>query len=256
MNKISIHEIATLRKKTGLGITACKKALIEVNGNMNQAIQLLMKQGQKFTNIQLDTKEETQYGIVLAETNHKYNIGVIIMLTCQTDFVAKNPIFIDFAKKILKISLLCNNKDEILNYKLDKIIIKQQIIYYMNLLGENITLKFFKKISTPFVSYYIHHDNQIASLVGFSQYYQNIELIGKNIAMQIVGTNPKYIDHQDYRKNNDILENKLNQNILNKILLDQAYIKDTKISVKEYINKFHTDLKILNFIRISIKNIN
>lgn len=255
MNKISIHEIATLRKKTGLGIIACKQALIEVNGNMNQAIQLLMKQGQKFRSIQIDHQQEPQYGIVLAETNIEHNIGVIISLTCQTDFVAKNPIFIDFAKKILKISLLCHNKDEVLNYTFDNFMIKEQIIYYMNLLGENIKLKIFKKISSPFVSYYIHHGNQIASLVGFSEYYQNIEPIGKNIAMQIVGTNPKYIDNHDYKKHHNLLDNRLNPNILNKILLDQSYIKDTKISVKQYINHFNKDLKIVNFTIISIKNI-
>lgn len=247
MNKISIAEIAILRKKTGLGVLACKKALLQVNGNLNQAIELLMKQGHNFLNIQLNQKDINEHGVVLATTNTKNNIGVIVVLTCKTDFVAKNPVFISFAKEILQISLLCNNKDVILNYKIDDYMIKEKIIHYINLLGEKIELKIFDKIYCPFVSCYVHHGHQIASLVGFTKYYEGIEEIGKNIAMQIVGTNPQYIDDQDYLNNNK------NNILSDNILLNQVYIKNSKISVQQYIENINKKVKILTFKRLSIK---
>lgn len=240
MSKKLINEILILRKKTGLGIMTCKKALIEANGDINQAIEILIQKGKNISSFKVN--HQNDQGVVIATTNSKNNIGVIIKLTCQTDFVAKNNLFIDLAKEILEISLSCNDIDSILNYKKNKIFIKEKIIHYINVLGEYIELKLFDKIHSPFVSYYVHHGNKIASLVGFNKYYEGIEEIGRNIAMQIVATNPKYINNNDH----------INHNINNDLLLYQPYIKNIKIDVKQYIENFHQQINILQFKRFSL----
>lgn len=252
MNKISINEIFNLRKKTGLGVMLCKKALLEVNGDVNKAIELLKNNGKKLSNIKINN--QNNYGVVLAKTNLDNNIGVAVILTCETDFVAKNKTFIDFANELLEISLLCNDKYSLLNYKIDKMLIKDKITEYMNILGEYIELKIFEKIYSPFISYYVHNGNKIASLVGFTEYHKGIEGIGRDISMQIVGMNPKWIDYNDM--NHDKHNSKeLDENILEKILLHQPYIKNTKISVKDYIENFNKNIKISIFKRFIINNI-
>lgn len=251
MNKISINEIFKLRKKTGLGVMACKKALIEVNGDINKAIEILKLKGQKISKT-FTQNNINNYGVVIGKTNLYNNIGSIIFLSCETDFVAKNKIFIKLAKDILEISLLCNDKNSLINYKINKNSIKEEIIHYMNILGENIELKFFEKIYSPFISCYVHHDNKIASLVGFTKYYNGIENIGKNIAMQIVATNPKWIDNDHLLSINKNYFDKNKK--LDEILLYQAYIKKPKISVKEYIEEYNKNIKILKFKRFSINN--
>lgn len=253
MNKISIHEILDLRKKTGLGIMTCKKALIEVNGDINKAINFLIKDGQKINTLNSKLENKNNNGIVIAKTNPNNTIGVVIILTCQTDFVSKNEKFISLAKEILDISLLCHDKYSLLNYKIDKYYIKDKIIYYMNIFKEKIELKLFEKINSPFVSCYVHNGNKIASLVGFKRYYNGIENIGKNISMQVVATNPKYIDENDLFSYKEIYKNNfLDQEKLEKILLYQSYIKNTKISVKEYIENLNKNIKISIFKRINI----
>ena len=111
--KVSATEVNVLRKSTGAGMMDCKKALIEANGNHEKAIEILRKKGQKVAANRAE-RESTE-GVVLLKINEEKTEGVIISLNCETDFVAKNKDFLNFASKILNLSENHNSIEELLN---------------------------------------------------------------------------------------------------------------------------------------------
>ena len=99
MTQISASYVGKLRKQTGSGMMDCKKALIEANGDFDQAVDILRKKGQKVAAKRAD-RQATE-GVVIAKNNEENNKAVLISLNCETDFVAKNEDFINIAKHIL-----------------------------------------------------------------------------------------------------------------------------------------------------------
>ena len=99
MTKISASDVGKLRRQTGSGMMDCKKALIEANGDFDQAVDILRKKGQKVAAKRAD-RQATE-GVVIAKNNEENNKAVLISLNCETDFVAKNEDFINIAKHIL-----------------------------------------------------------------------------------------------------------------------------------------------------------
>ena len=117
MGNISASEVNKLRKATGAGIMDCKNALVESNGNFDLAIENLRKKGQKVAAKRAD--RESSEGAVIATVNNEKNSGVIISLNCETDFVAKNESFVNFAKQISEIALSCDTIDDLFNSSYD-----------------------------------------------------------------------------------------------------------------------------------------
>ena len=97
---ITAKEVNELRKKTGAGMMDCKKALVEADGDMNEAVDLLRKQGQKIAAKRGD-REATEGLVIAKSTGAK---GVLVCVNCETDFVAKNEAFGDFANSIVRFS--------------------------------------------------------------------------------------------------------------------------------------------------------
>ena len=104
MNNITASEVNKLRKATGAGIMDCKSALVESNGDFDLAIENLRKKGQKVAAKRAD--RESSEGAVIATVNNKNDIGVIISLNCETDFVGKNESFVTLAKEISEIDIV------------------------------------------------------------------------------------------------------------------------------------------------------
>ena len=113
---ITVAEINALRQQTGAGMMDCKKALTEANGNMDEAIDFLRKKGQKVA--ELRAGRESNEGVALAITSEDKTSGVIISLSCETDFVAKNEDFVNFAKSIAGLALNVNSLEELKSSKL------------------------------------------------------------------------------------------------------------------------------------------
>ena len=107
MSKITAAEVNKLRKATGAGMMDCKKALVEADGNFEAAIENLRKKGQKVAAKRAD--RESSEGAVIAMVNDSMNKGVVISLNCETDFVAKNESFIEFAKSLCTIAINCSS---------------------------------------------------------------------------------------------------------------------------------------------------
>ncbi|WP_110473553.1 translation elongation factor Ts [Candidatus Karelsulcia muelleri] len=271
MYQPKISEITKLRKSTNSGIKDCKKAMIESNGNFEKAIDWLRKKGVADATYFKKTNE----GFVICKINKKKTIGVLLKISCETDFVTKNSTFLKMAKIIANNAIFCKSKDELLLFQIKKnLSVKEMINHHINnIIKEQIKLISFERIQSEFVGYYVHHSNKIGSIVGLKlkiKEIQGIEAISKEIAMQIVATNPIGLEKKDIprdvikREKNIIINNllfknksinlikkiiigKLNKFFNENVLLDQNMITDKKI----YIKKFIKNLKISSYKRIS-----
>ena len=273
MLKVTAAEVNKLRKTTGAGMMDCKKALVEAEGNFDSAIEILRKKGQKVAAKRADRKSSE--GVAIAITNDDNTSGVGIVLACETDFVGKNADFIDLAHKIASNGLRYNSKDELLKSKLGDITVEEKLIEQTGIIGEKIQINDFTKIDAAFVGTYIHAGNKISSLVGFSKKCENIDVAAKDISMQIAAMNPIALDEDSVdskviEKEIEIAKDQLRsegkpEDMLDKIaqgklkrffkdntLINQAFIKDSKQSVSQYLSSFSSETKITSYSRVSV----
>ncbi|XCI75702.1 MAG: translation elongation factor Ts [Flavobacteriales bacterium] len=273
MYQATAAEINALRKKSGAGMMDCKKALIEAIGDVDKAIELLRRKGKKIAASR--SGQETNQGAVIAKVNPGCTLGTVITLSCETDFVAKNENFVKLANDLAEKALSCDTKETLLNSLLDGISVQDKLIEQTGIIGEKINLSAFEKLQAPFVSFYIHIGNKIATLVGFSSTPVGVEDVAKDIAMQIAAMPPLGLDKKDVpteliEKEFEIIKDQLRkegkpEQILDQIaqgrlkkffseniLIYQAFIKDYKISVADYLRNFDSNLKIVGFRRLSI----
>ena len=273
MVKVTAAEVNKLRKTTGAGMMDCKKALVEADGNFDSAIEILRKKGQKVAAKRAD--RESSEGVAIAIANEDNTSGVGIVLACETDFVGKNADFIDLAHKIATIGLKCNTKEELLKSNLGDMSVEEKLIEQTGVIGEKIQINDFAKINAAFVGTYIHAGNKISSLVGFSENCENIEVAAKDISMQVAAMNPIALDENSVDSNiiekeieiakdqlraegkpeemlDKIAQGKLKRFFKDNTLIHQAFIKDSKLSVSQYLSSFSSDAKITSFNRVSI----
>src|SRR5690625_5594338 len=102
MSKITAADVKKLRDQTGAGMMDVKKALVEAEGDTEKAIDLLRKQGQKLSVRRAE--REAKEGVVIAKVNENKDQGVVIRVSCETDFVAKNEEFVKFADRIADVA--------------------------------------------------------------------------------------------------------------------------------------------------------
>ena len=273
MIKITASDVNKLRKQTGAGMMDCKKALTESSGNFEEAIDVLRKQGQKVASKRAD--RDASEGVVIAGVNN--NKAIIVSINCETDFVAKNNEFILLAKNILDASLQSSatNNEELRAIKLEEgITIDEKIIEQTGVIGEKLDVSM-EIVDSEQVSYYIHPGNRLATIVGFEKLHD--EQVGKDIAMQVAAMNPIAIDKdsvsdeiidrelsigkeqaREEGKPEEMLEKialgRLNKFFKENTLLNQIFIKDNKISVKQYLENSDNNTNITMFKRVSLSN--
>lgn len=273
MKNVLISDVIKLRTITGSGVMDSKNALIESQGDFNKAIEILRKKGEKIADSRLNKK--SLEGIIMTKVNFDASIGVIISVNCETDFVAKNKIFFKFAQFLVDLAIKYDSKFELLEADIDGIKVKDKILDHINMMGEKIEIQVFKKIFAPSVGTYVHLGNKIGAIVGFSHKIQNFRELGKEISMQIVAMNPVSIDENKldvdiiekeldiYRyllrkegKPEHMIENiarrKLDKFFKEKTLLNQKFINNDKLTVKEYLNSIKKGLKVVNFQRVTL----
>lgn len=274
MANITSADVVKLRKVTLAGMMDCKRALEEADGNFEKAIEIIRKKGQAVANKRAD--REASEGAVLSKASPAGNSGAMIVLNSETDFVAKNDEFLKLANNILNIAVANgpDSLDALKALKLDGTPVSEKIVEYIGVIGEKIDLSFYEKIEAPFVQAYIHPGNKLASMVGFSKAGLN-EQIYKDIAMQVAAMNPVAVDKDDVKpetiaqeieigkeqarregKPEEMLE-KIAQGKLNKFfkestLLNQEFIKDNKMTVRQYLQSVDKDLKVTGFVRFAL----
>ena len=190
MANITAKQVNELRQLTGVGMMDCKKALVECDGDFDKAIEFLRQKGQKMAAKRAD--RDANEGCVLAKANGNY--GAIVMLSCETDFVATNADFVAFTTSILDGAMAqhLTSKEEVLAMDLNGRSVADSITDQIAKIGEKIELAHFEVVEAPKVYAYIHPGNRMASIVGMSK--EGFDEVGHNIAMQVVAMRPVALD--------------------------------------------------------------
>lgn len=271
--KITASEVNKLRQSTGAGMMDCKKALVEAEGDFDKAIENLRKKGQKVAANRAD--RDSSEGAALAIVNDDHTAGVLVSVNCETDFVAKNDSYLELAHGLANHALAFDTKDAFLSSKFHGMTVAEKLTEQTGVIGEKIEIGGFTKLTAPFVGSYIHAGNKIATLVGLSGIVENAAEIAKNVAMQAAAMNPialneDGVDASIVEKEIEIAKDQLRQEgkpeaMLDNIakgkikrffkdntLVNQAYIKDGKISVAEYVKSADADLVVTGYGRVAL----
>jgi elongation factor Ts len=274
MAAINAADVAKLRRVTLAGMMDCKKALEESEGNFDKAIEIIRKKGQAVANKRAD-RDATE-GVVFSKVTPDGKLGAIIVLNSETDFVAKNADFIAFATKIIDLALAKKPADleGLLALPLDGGTVSSKIIEYLGIIGEKVELSYYEKIEAPHVQAYIHPGSKLATLAGFTKAGIDVQVY-KDIAMQIAAMNPVAVD-KDFVKPETIAQEieigkeqarrdgkpeemleKIAQGKLAKFfkestLLNQDFVKDNKMTIKQYLQSVNKDLTVTDFKRYSL----
>jgi elongation factor Ts len=274
MATINSADVAKLRRVTLAGMMDCKKALEEADGNFDKAIEIIRKKGQAVANKRSD-RDATE-GVVLSKVSQNGKMGAIIVLNSETDFVAKNNDFITFANKILNVAIEKSpaNLDELKNLQLDGGKIADKIVEYVGIIGEKLDLSYYEKIEAAQVQAYIHPGNKLATLVGFTKAGVDVQVY-KDVAMQIAAMNPVAVDKdfvpqtviaqeieigkEQARRDGKpeemlekIAQGKLAKFFKESTLLNQDFVKDNKMTIKQYLQSADKDLTVTDFKRYSL----
>ncbi len=273
MVKITAAEVNKLRKTTGAGMMDCKNALVEAEGDFEKAIEILRKKGQKVAAKRAD--RESSEGAAIARVNDDKTSGVIISLNCETDFVAKNESFVSLANDLAELALGFDSKEDLLAANYNGITVQEKLTEQTGVIGEKIEIGGFKKLSAPFVGSYIHAGNKIATLVGLSAAVDGAEVAAKDVAMQAAAMNPIALDEKDVEQSviekeieiakdqlrqegkpeamlDNIAKGKLNRFFKDNTLVNQAFIKDSKQTVDQYVKSVDSNLEVTGFQRVAL----
>lgn len=269
---VTMADITKLRKMTGAGMMDCKNALNEAEGDFDKAMEIIRKKGQAVAAKRSD--REASEGCVLAESNGDF--AAVVALKCETDFVAKNEEFVALTKQILDAAIA--NKpasiEELNALTIGDSTIAQLVIDKIGSTGEKMEVGYYEFISAPSTVAYIHPGNKLATIVGFNLPEVDAQ-VAKDVAMQAAAMNPVALNKEAVpaevaQKEFDIARekareegkpeemlDKIAQGRMNKFyqestLLEQAFIKDGKVSVANYLKAANKDLTATAFKRVTL----
>ena len=257
---ISAKYVKELRDQTGAGMMDCKKALTEADGDMIKAIEILRKKGQKVSEKRAD--REANQGLILTRISEDGKKAAAIEINCETDFVARNEDFQDKAEAFLNVAFENNTAtlDELLQTELNGLTIEDHLKDMVGKIGEKIEISRVILMNTSGqIVHYIHPGNQLGVLVEFEDKI-DADTLGKDIAMQIAAMNPLAVDREgvdssiidkeleiakeqliNEGKPEEIAEKaakgKLRRFYEERVLLEQKYVKDNGITIKELLKK-------------------
>ncbi|WP_326981155.1 translation elongation factor Ts [Chryseobacterium sp. MYb264] len=266
-------DVAKLRNQTGAGMMDCKKALVEAEGDFEKAVDILRKKGQKVAANRAD-RESTE-GAVIARVNEDNTLGAIISLNCETDFVGKNEAFVELAYELAEMAIFAATKEELLATDFHGITVAEKLIEQTGVIGEKIEIGAFERIEGPFLGAYIHAGNKIAAITSLSAKVEGSDEAAKAVSMQAAAMNPIALDETSVSQEtidkeleierhklveegkpaniiDNILKGKMQRFYKDNTLVHQDFIKDSSISVADYVKSVNGDLKVTGFIRISL----
>ena len=275
MGNISASDVGKLRKQTGSGMMDCKKALVEANGDFDLAVDILRKKGQKVAAKRAD--RQAMEGVVIAKNNDANSKAILISLNCETDFVAKNEDFIAIAQDILDtaVSADLSSAEAIHDLKLSNgMTVAEKVLEQTGVIGEKIEISA-QLIEDVQVSSYIHAGNRLATLVGFNAITDH--QVARDVAMQVAAMSPLAVDKdgidqetidreleiakdlaRQEGKPEEMLEKiafgRLNKFYKENTLLNQAFIKDGKKTVAQYLKDQDDSLSVTCFKRVGLSN--
>lgn len=272
---ISASDVKALRDQTGAGMMDCKKALTEANGDIEKAIEVLRKKGQKLSEKRAD--REANEGVVIALVSDDQKKGIVVKISCETDFVAKNDDFVAFVQKIADIALATfpASKEEVLAQKFGNITVGEKITEQVGVIGEKVELTDYERLEGEMIVPYIHMGYRAGVIVALNQSGDDANEAGKNVAMQVAAMKPialdkdgvdstivekeieigKEVARQEGKPEamlDKIAQGKLGKFFRENTLLNQSYVKDNKSSVKEYLNSVNSGLTATDFKHVKL----
>ena len=273
MSKISAADVNKLRKATGAGMMDCKKALVEAEGNFDTAVEILRKKGQKVAANRAD--RDSSEGAVIARVNDDATVGVIVSVNCETDFVAKNESYVTLSNQLADVALAHDSLDSFLAADFNGMSVADKLTEQTGVIGEKIEIGGFERLEGAFIGSYIHAGNKIATLTSLSAVVDGAAEAAKNVAMQAAAMNPialneEGVDAATVEKEieiakdqlrqegkpeamlDNIAKGKLNRFFKDNTLVNQAYIKDGKQSVSDYVKSVDAELTITGFKRVAL----
>ena len=273
--QISAKDVKKLRDMTGAGMMDCKKALKEAEGDIDKAIEHLRKKGQKLSDKRAD--RDAKEGVVYALVSDDNAKGVIVRLSSETDFVAKNEDFINLAKSFAETALtnMPADLDALLALDYEGITLGEKVIEQVGVIGEKIEIKSYEKLEAAQVVPYIHMGFKAGVLVGLNNADGAYLEAGKNVAMQVAAMKPVALDKdgvdssivekeieigkeqaRQLGKPEEMLERialgKLNKFYKENTLLNQQYVKDSKQSITDYLKSQNPELTVTAFKHVTL----
>lgn len=266
-------DVAKLRNITGAGMMDCKKALVESEGDFDKAIENLRKKGQKVAANRAD--RDSHEGAVIAKVNQDNTMGAIIALNCETDFVAKNDNFVELAHELAEQAVMYANKEEFLASDFHGMSVAEKLIEQTGVIGEKIEIGAFERIEGPFLGAYIHAGNKIAAISSLSANVDGASEVAKSVSMQVAAMKPIALDETMVSQEtvdkeleierelltkegkpaniiDNILKGKMQKFYKDNTLVHQSFIKDSNMTVADYVKSIDSDLKVVGFVRASL----
>ena len=272
---ITAQDINKLRQITGSGMMDCKAALTEAEGDFDKAIDILRKKGQKVASKRAD--RDTAEGCIIAKTTGDAKRGVVVMLNCETDFVAVNAEFVALTNSIVDVALASNAQtaEEVLTKDINGLPVSERIVEMVGKIGEKIQIGAYEMVNAEQVFTYIHPGNKLASLVAINKNSASFVELGKDLTMQTAAMAPVAIAEEDINPEILVKEKEIAMDLarnegkaeamLEKIamgrvskfikestLLNQEFIKDSKSTVAQHIATIDKDIKVVAMKRVAL----
>ncbi len=272
---IKAQDVKKLRDMTGAGMMDCKKALAEANGDFEAAIEYLRKKGQKMSEKRAD--RDAKEGVVIAMVSDDQKKGVVLRLSCETDFVSKNEDFVNLAKEFANIALANFPTDKTALESLDYngVTVAEKVTEQVGVIGEKIELADYERLEADQVVPYIHMGYKAGVIVGLSKNSDAFAAPGRDVAMQVAAMKPVAVDKdgvdadtvakeieigkeqaRQQGKPEEILEKiamgKLNKFYKENTLLNQSFVKDGGMSVRQYLESFDKELTVTDFKHVKL----
>lgn len=275
MSAISASDVKKLRDMTGAGMMDCKKALSESGGDFEGAVDYLRKKGQKMADKRAD-RNATE-GVVLAMVEEGHKRGIIVKLSCETDFVSKNEAFIKLANEFAELAMnhYPATIEDLLALPYGNITIGEKVLEQVAVIGEKIELAAYETLEAELVAPYIHMGNRAAVLVGLNKDDAAFLAAGRDAAMQVAAMRPVAVDKDGVDSSviekeieigkeqaraegkpdamlEKIAEGKLNRFFKDSTLLNQQFVKDSSLTVGAYLKTLDKELTVTAFKHVTL----
>ncbi|MDD4141803.1 MAG: translation elongation factor Ts [Bacteroidales bacterium] len=274
MGNITAAEVNNLRKITGAGMMDCKKALVESEGDVEKAIEILRKKGQKVASNRAD--RDAKEGKIIAKVSTDGKFAGMIMFNCETDFVANSEDFLKLANEIIDLAVNKRAKsleDLLVMTMANGRTVEQAVTDLTGKTGEKMTLAHYTCLEGTSTFAYNHIGNRIATILSMNKDGEKVATVGHELAMQVAAMAPLAVDEagipqsvvdkeleiakdlirQEGKPENmveKIAMGKLSKFFKENTLINQIFVRDGKQTVAEYLKSSDPELRVIDFKRL------
>ena len=272
---VSAKQVKELRDATGVGMMDCKEALQETDGDFDEAVSLLRKKGQEVADDRAAV--EADEGLVVTAVSDDGHAGAIVEINCETDFVARNEDFQSFADTAAE-RVLEETPDDLEALKSfvyeGDVTIEEELVALTGRIGEKLTIRRFDVLESEEgqIISYVHPGSKLGVLVEVHGDGE-AEETGRDVAMQVAALEPIAVTRDEVPDEvkeeerevareaavnegkpehviDNIVEGKLERFFEDHVLMEQAFVKDSSVSVKDMLDD--ADLSVARFTRYAL----